>query len=75
MNAVESLLADLCGSDQVDRVPEEIYDYVCAHRKDNLNPDGSPGDPRKIGCPFSELYDEPKNFYRNLAVWHLTREE
>lgn len=54
-------------SDELDVLAEEIYDWCNARRKDNLNKDGSPGDPRKVSTPYSTSYDQVKHFYRSVA--------
>lgn len=58
-------------NEQLDVIAEQMYDYACANRKDNLNKDGSAGDPRKVGAKYELLWESPKNFYRNMARWHL----
>jgi hypothetical protein len=58
--------------EDVDTVAKNMYDFACANRQDNLNKDGSAGDPRKVGCEYESLFENAKNFYRNLAKWHLT---
>jgi hypothetical protein len=61
--------------DQLDMVAEQMFDFACANRTDNLNRDGSPGDPRKVCCKYQDLWDSPKTFYRNLATWHLSQRD
>ena len=56
-------------NENIDKLAEEVYDWCCSHRVDNMNKDGSPGDPRKVGCPYCQLYDNAKNFYRNIVIW------
>lgn len=56
---------------QVDKLAEELYDWCNSHRADNLNKDGSAGDPRKVSCKYSDTYNEVKTFYRNVVSWHL----
>jgi hypothetical protein len=68
-------------NEEVERLAEEIFDYCCANRQDNLNKDGSAGNPRAICCKFNDdpvagtqgLYENAKNFYRNIARWHLQK--
>lgn len=57
--------------ENLDNLAASLYDYCCAHRKDNLNKDGSPGDPRKVGCKFKDLWESPKEHYRNAVRWFL----
>jgi hypothetical protein len=59
---------------ELDKLAESVYDYCCSNRLDNLNKDGSPGDPRKVGCKFEDLWESPKDFYRNVAKWHLKQD-
>jgi hypothetical protein len=59
--------------DDLDKLAAEIFDYACANRRDNLNKDGTAGDPRAISCKFEDLYDGPKEFYRSIARWHLNK--
>lgn len=61
--------------EDLEKLAEEMYDFACANRADNLNKDKSSGDPRKIGCLFKDLTDQSKNFYRNLAKWHLVKKQ
>lgn len=61
-------------NEELDKLAEQIYDYICANRKDNLNKDGTMGNPRKISCEYSKLLDPSKNFYRSMAQFHLTNE-
>lgn len=61
--------------DQLDIVAEQMFDFTCANRTDNLNRDGSPGDPRKVSCKYQDLLDSPKTFYRNLAKHHLSQRD
>lgn len=56
--------------DEIDKLAAEVYDYCCSHRGDNMK-NGEPGNPRNVGRGFDTLFDEPKNFYRNIAQWHL----
>lgn len=51
---------------ELDMLAEQMYDYACANRADNKTKN-----PRDSGCKFEELFDNVKNFYRNLAKWHL----
>jgi transposase len=60
-------------TEELDKLAEEIYDYCNANRRDNLNKNGSPGDPRKVSSPYSTVYDEVKTFYRNVVKWHLSK--
>ncbi len=57
----------------IDQLAEEVYNYLCANRGDNLKKDGSPGDPRKVGSDYDSLFDEAKTHYRNMAKWHLEK--
>ena len=50
----------------LDKVAEAVYDYCCANRTDNKSKN-----PREIGCEFKDLHENAKNFYRNVAQWHL----
>ena len=43
--------------DQLDMVAEQMFDFACANRTDNLNRDGSPGNPRKVSCKYQDLWD------------------
>lgn len=56
---------------ELENLAERLYDYVCANRQDNLTKDGLPGDPRKVGCPYAELFEPAKRHYRSAVKWHL----
>ena len=56
---------------ELDELAEQLYDFVCANRKDTLTKDGLPGDPRKSGCLYNELMEPSKNHYRLMVKWHL----
>lgn len=58
---------------ELDVLAEKMYDYACANRQDNLTKDGKAGDPRKVGCEYKDLFDNSKNFYRNLARFVLEK--
>lgn len=58
-------------NEELDVVAEKLYDFACANRADNVDKKGNPGDPRKVGCKYEQLFDEAKTFYRNLAKWHF----
>lgn len=58
--------------EQLDLIAEKIFDFACANRADNLQKDGSPGNPRKVACPYQDLHPVSKFFYRNLAKWHVS---
>ncbi len=60
--------------EHLDPLAEEIYNYCCANRLDNLVK-GEPGDPRKVGCEYSKLYDQAKHHYRCMAQWYLNKLE
>lgn len=57
--------------EELDKLAEEVYDWCNSRRKDNLNKDASPGDPRKVSVPYANAYDEVKTFYRSVVAWHL----
>jgi hypothetical protein len=61
-------------TENLDKLAEELYDWVNAHRADNLNKDGTPGDPRKISNPYQTMHTEVKTFYRNAVLWHLNKQ-
>ena len=61
-------------TEELDKLAEELYDWVNARRADNLNKDGTPGDPRKISNPYQTTYTEVKHFYRNAVLWHLSKQ-
>jgi hypothetical protein len=61
-------------TEELDKLTEEVYDWCCARRQDNLNKDGSPGDPRKISNPYQTAHTEVKTFYRNVILWHLNKQ-
>jgi hypothetical protein len=52
----------------VDKLAAEVYDFCCTNRADNKS-----GNPREVGNDFDSLYEQPKNFYRNVARWYLMR--
>ena len=52
----------------LDLLAAEIYDYCCSNRADNKSKN-----PREIGCEFDKLTEQSKNFYRNIAKWHLNK--
>ncbi len=58
-------------NEQLDALAEQMFDYSCANRKDNVDKLGNPGDPRKVACPYKDLWESPKHFWRNMAKWHL----
>jgi hypothetical protein len=60
-------------NEDLDKLAAEVYDYVCAHRQDNRNKNGSPGDPRKISNTFDTLMEPAKEHYRDMVRWHLSR--
>lgn len=60
-------------NEELEKQAEELYDFLCANRGDNLDKKGNPGDPRKIGCPYKDLFEETKTFYRNIVRWHLNK--
>ena len=51
----------------VNEVANQIYDFCCCERHDNPEPTNA----RRIGCEFSELFEESKLHYRDIARWHL----
>lgn len=54
---------------KIDELAEQMYDYACSVRAAKK---GEPfGDPRLVGCKFQDLFDEPKQFYTNLATFVL----
>lgn len=53
----------------VDKLAAEVYDYCCSHRADNKS--GKPQEVSRGG--FDSLYDNSKEFYRNVARWHLDK--
>ena len=53
------------------QLAEQIYDYVCATRLDNLTKEGLPGDPRKVGNKFDTLHPNAQHVYLSIAQWHL----
>ncbi len=57
---------------ELDKLAAEVYDYCCSFRSDNSK-NGEPGDPRKVGENFENLYEQSKNFYRNIVRWHLSK--
>jgi len=59
-------------NEELDKVAEQMFDYACASRQDNLNKDGTAGNPRKVAYEYSQLMEPSKRFYRSLAQWHLT---
>lgn len=61
-------------AEELDKLAEELYDWVNARRADNLNKDGTPGDPRKISNPYQTMHTEVKTFYRNAVLWHLNKQ-
>lgn len=61
--------------EELDKLAEEVYDWCNARRKDNLNKDGSPGDPRKVSNPYPQSISEVKTFYRSVVEWHLKKIE
>jgi len=60
-------------TEELDKLAEEVYNWCNARRQDNLNKDGSPGDPRKVSSPYPTTYNEVKTFYRNVVLWHLSK--
>jgi hypothetical protein len=51
--------------EQVEKLAADCYYACCAARsKDGKNP-------FEVGCKWNDLFDEPKEFYRNVARWHL----
>lgn len=60
-------------TEELDKLAEEVYDYCNARRQDNLNKDGSTGDPRKVSSPYPTAHNEVKTFYRNVVLWHLSK--
>jgi tRNA U34 2-thiouridine synthase MnmA/TrmU len=63
------MLAEISKSmNELDQLAEEIFDYACARREDNKTKN-----PRAICCKFENLLDNPKEFYRNIAKWHLDK--
>jgi hypothetical protein len=60
------------GMKEIDKLAEAAYEYCCSHRQDNIKDDVG-GNPRNVGCPFAQLYDNAKEFYRNIARWHLEK--
>lgn len=57
--------------DEIDIVAEQMFDYACSVRGDNLNKDGSAGNPRKIAGEYKDLWEPSIRFYRSFAEWHL----
>lgn len=57
--------------EELDKLAEEVYDWCNSRRKDNLNKDGSPGDPRRVSGPYAKTFEEVKTFYRLVVEWHL----
>ncbi len=49
---------------ELDQVAAEIYDFCCAARSKDGNK------PREVGREFDTLFEETKEFYRNMARWH-----
>jgi len=54
--------------EEIEKVAREGYDAVCAARSKS-----EPANPRDVGCEFGLLYDEAKQFYREIALHHLTQ--
>jgi hypothetical protein len=53
--------------DLVEKTAEEMYNFACAARSKDGNK------PREVGNEYKTLLEEPKDFYRNLARWHLSQ--
>ena len=62
--------------DELDLLAEKMFDFSNANRTDNLNKDGSAGDPRKVSCKYEDLAsDQQFHFWRKLARWHSENKE
>lgn len=72
--AKELLFKHNLTTEELDSLASDVYDYCNARRGDSLNKDGTPGNPRKISSSFNDAFDEVKTFYRNVALWHLTKQ-
>ena len=55
--------------EELDKLAEELYDWCCARREDNLDKNGNPGDPRKIGSPYPLAINNVKVFYIYKEDW------
>jgi len=62
-------------NEELDKLAEEVYDWCCALREDNLDKKGNPGDPRKVSSPYPLSMDNVKAFYRNVVKWHLEKQK
>jgi len=52
-------------TDEVEKLAENAFYFCCAARsKDGRNP-------FEVCGNFEDLFDESKEFYRNIARWHL----
>jgi hypothetical protein len=60
---------------RLDEKAESLYDWCLARQLGNLNKDGSPGDPRRVGCLYGKSMDQVKHFYRNAVLWGLTQNQ
>jgi len=59
--------------EELDKLAEEVYDWCCSRRVDNLDKKGNPSDPRKISSPYPLAIDNVKHFYRDVVRWHLNK--
>ena len=50
--------------DDVEKLAESVYLYCCKERSKK-------GEAEEVCCPFDTRFDEVKEFYRNVARWHL----
>lgn len=48
---------------------QQLFDYLCSRRKDNVDKKGNPQDPRKISNPFDTLHDEVQHHYKTAIQW------
>lgn len=60
-------------TEELDKLAEELYDWCCSRRADNLAKDGSPGNPRKVSNPYPTTLEGVKVFYRSAVEWHLMK--
>jgi len=67
VNEVNQLLLKKREDEEIDSLAAEAFYFCCAARsKDGKNP-------FEVCGNFNELVEQSKEFYRNIARWHLSK--